>query len=98
MEHAVSGPKARRPKSQRPPHIDEQKPVVARGIEAVTFDVGGTLIQCWPSVGHVYADVAARHGHRNLSPAILNRQFKTAWQNFKRFRHTPEQWAAIVDA
>ena len=27
-------------------------------IRAVTFDVGGTLIQVWPSVGHVYADVA----------------------------------------
>ena len=30
-------------------------------IQAVTFDVGGTLIRPWPSVGHVYAEVAARH-------------------------------------
>jgi hypothetical protein len=32
------------------------------GIRAVTFDVGGTLIEPWPSVGRVYAEVAARHG------------------------------------
>src|SRR5215471_13530276 len=67
-------------------------------IEAVTLDVGGTLIECWPSVGHIYAEVAARFGHRNLSPALLNRQFKTAWRQLKDFRHTSEQWSALVDA
>jgi len=30
-------------------------------IRAVTFDVGGTLIECCPSVGHIYAEVAGRH-------------------------------------
>ena len=29
------------------------------GIKAVTFDVGGTLINPWPSVGDVYVEVAA---------------------------------------
>jgi putative hydrolase of the HAD superfamily len=67
-------------------------------IEAVTFDVGGTLIECWPSVGHVYAEVAARFGHPNLSPNLLNRQFKTAWRQLRDFRHTREQWSALVDA
>jgi putative hydrolase of the HAD superfamily len=66
-------------------------------IRAVTFDVGGTLIECWPSVGHIYAEVAARHGHTNVSPAILNRNFKTAWRNFKGFSHTPADWSALVD-
>ena len=31
-------------------------------VKAVTFDVGGTLIEPWPSVGHAYAEVAQRHG------------------------------------
>jgi len=32
------------------------------GIRAISFDVGGTLIRPWPSVGHVYAEVAAQQG------------------------------------
>ena len=28
----------------------------------VSLDVGGTLIQPWPSVGHVYAEVGERFG------------------------------------
>lgn len=66
-------------------------------ILAVTFDVGGTLIQCHPSVGHIYAEVAARHGCR-ASPALLNRRFKNAWQALQAFRHTRSQWAELVDA
>jgi len=31
-------------------------------IRAITFDVGGTLIAPWPSVGHIYSDIAARFG------------------------------------
>ena len=38
-------------------------------IKAVTFDVGNTLITTWPSVGQVYADIAARHGHGHLTPS-----------------------------
>jgi len=70
----------------------------SKEIEAVTFDVGGTLIECWPSVGHIYAEVAARFGHSHLSPTLLNRQFKTAWRQLKDFRHTRDQWSALVDA
>ena len=66
-------------------------------IRAVTFDVGGTLIECRPSVGHVYAEVAGRHGHGSISPELLNRNFKRAWRRFKDFRHTPGQWSEIVD-
>jgi putative hydrolase of the HAD superfamily len=69
----------------------------ARKIQAVTFDVGGTLIQPWPSVGHVYADVAARHGLKNLSPDRLNRNFVAAWRAKRNFHHTQQDWAAIVD-
>jgi putative hydrolase of the HAD superfamily len=66
-------------------------------IRAVTFDVGGTLITCWPSVGHIYAEVASRHGHRRLSPAVLNRRFNAAWRTFKGFHHTRNDWSALVD-
>jgi putative hydrolase of the HAD superfamily len=65
-------------------------------VSAITFDVGGTLIECWPSVGHIYAEVAARHGFV-VSPSLLNRRFKAAWQAFQNFRHTRSQWAELVD-
>jgi len=67
-------------------------------IQAVTLDVGGTLIAPWPSVGHVYAQVAARHGFKNLSAEQLNRNFRAAWRARRNFQHTPEGWAAIVSA
>src|SRR6185369_1200106 len=67
-------------------------------VGAVTFDVGGTLIECRPSVGHIYAEVAARSGHANISPELLDRKFKTAWSKLKDFRHTRQQWADLVDA
>jgi putative hydrolase of the HAD superfamily len=65
-------------------------------ITAVTFDVGGTLLQPWPSVGHVYAEVAAQHGKR-VDPAVLNRQFARAWRARKDFHHGRGEWAALVD-
>ena len=71
---------------------------MAGKIQAVTFDVGGTLIECWPSVGHIYAETAARHGHPLLDPAVLNRNFKAAWREFKDFSHTASDWSALVDA
>ncbi len=67
-------------------------------MQAVTFDVGGTLIEPWPSVGHVYAEVAAWHGLRNLSPGVLNRQFAAAWRTLKEFNHTRLEWAGLVQA
>ena len=71
--------------------------IALRQIQAVTFDVGGTLIRPWPSVGHVYADVAAQHGLNNLSPETLNKNFAEAWRAKKNFQHTKEGWAEIVD-
>jgi len=66
-------------------------------IKAVTFDVGGTLIEPWPSVGHVYAEVAARHGLKAFSPEQLNVRFKDAWRNRGRFDYTRQDWAELVD-
>ena len=69
----------------------------APGIQAVTFDAGGTLIQPWPSVGDVYAEVAALHGEKNVSPEKLNKKFATAWRAKKNFQHTHKDWADLVD-
>jgi putative hydrolase of the HAD superfamily len=69
----------------------------AREIQAVTFDVGGTLIEPWPSVGHVYAEVAATHGIANLSPEELQRRFVSAFQRCTRALHCAEDWSGIVD-
>ena len=71
--------------------------IQAPGIQAVTFDVGGTLIQPWPSVGRVYAEVAEQHGVKNLSPEKLNKKFATAWRAKMNFQHTHEDWADLVD-
>jgi putative hydrolase of the HAD superfamily len=64
----------------------------------VTFDVGGTLIDPYPSVGHIYADVAARNGERGISPALLSRRFGAAWRALKHFRYTRGEWARLVEA
>jgi putative hydrolase of the HAD superfamily len=88
----------------RPPNLRRSSPgggraggTAAARIQAVTFDVGGTLIQPWPSVGHVYAEVAARNGLRGLSPALLNRRFARAWRALKNFNHRRSEWSALVD-
>src|SRR5436853_531357 len=65
-------------------------------IAAVTFDVGGTLLEPWPSVGHVYAEVAARHGLLGMSVPALNRQFATAWGALKDFNYSRSEWASLV--
>jgi putative hydrolase of the HAD superfamily len=69
----------------------------AHSIEAVTFDVGGTLIDPWPSVGHVYAAVAARHGVKSATAAELTRRFTAAWKATKHFGYRKADWARLVD-
>jgi putative hydrolase of the HAD superfamily len=69
---------------------------VLRDIKAVTFDVGGTLIDPWPSVGHVYTEVAARFGLRELDPEKLNRQFALAWRSKTSFDYSRPAWAELV--
>jgi putative hydrolase of the HAD superfamily len=68
-----------------------------RSVRAITFDVGGTLIQPWPSVGHVYAEVAARHGLAGVSVQALNRQFAAAWKNLNAFNYTRSEWHSLVN-
>jgi putative hydrolase of the HAD superfamily len=69
----------------------------ARPIRAVTLDVGGTLIRPWPSVGHVYAEVAALQGYHALDADQLNRRFATAWRQRTNFAHSRADWAALVE-
>lgn len=65
-------------------------------VKAVTFDVGGTLIEPWPSVGHAYAEVAQRHGVE-VEPDVVTGQFVKAWQARGDFAYTKDAWATIVD-
>lgn len=68
------------------------------GIAAVTFDVGGTLLAPQPSVGAVYARVAARHGHPDCSPGTLDRRFREAWQRSGgSFHQSRSNWERLVD-
>jgi len=65
-------------------------------IKAVSFDVGGTLIEPWPSVGHVYAEVAGQNGLKDVSPEQLNARFKAAWRARQTFGHSRNEWDALV--
>ena len=65
-------------------------------IRAITFDVGGTLIEPWPSVGHVYAEVAARYGVDGIAPETLTQNFIRAWKARTSFDYAKESWFAIV--
>lgn len=64
--------------------------------QAVTFDVGGTLIQPWPSVGAVYAEVAGRHGFSGLDAERIEKQFHQAMAKRAEFRHTKEEWFGVA--
>jgi putative hydrolase of the HAD superfamily len=65
-------------------------------IRAVTFDVGGTLIEPWPSVGHVYAEVAAQFGVRAIAPEQLTANFIRVWRAQTHFDYRRESWFALV--
>lgn len=67
-------------------------------IQAVTFDVGGTLITPTPSVGEIYARIAALHGFPKLSPELLETRFTEAWRKVRPFQHHREDWERLVDA
>jgi len=66
-------------------------------IKAITFDVGGTLITPWPSVGHIYAEVAAANGCARVAPQLLDQRFAAAWKAAEKFEHSRTEWANLVD-
>lgn len=51
-------------------------------IRAVFFDVGGTLIRPWPSVGAVYARVGRQFGFPATAEA-MDQAFRSAWKTTK---------------
>lgn len=53
-------------------------PLQISGLRAVTFDAAGTLLDPHPSVGAVYAEVAATHGVI-AAPEELERRFRAAF-------------------
>jgi putative hydrolase of the HAD superfamily len=69
---------------------------VTQLIQAVTFDVGGTLMAPWPSVGHVYARVAAAHIGFAADPHLITRQFVEAWGARAEFDYSREAWFDLV--
>jgi putative hydrolase of the HAD superfamily len=64
-------------------------------IRAVTFDVGGTLIEPFPSVGAVYAEVARQFG-LDCCAETLTRQFRDFWSGRTRFEYTRQEWFEVV--
>lgn len=66
-------------------------------LQAIAFDVGGTLIDPWPSVGHVYAEVAAEHGFSGQDAQALNRSFADAWCKKANFDYSRESWLNLVN-
>lgn len=70
--------------------------MIPANIKAVSFDAGGTLLRPRPSVGHVYAQVARRHGWDGLDPDELTRRFADAWRNKETFNYSRPEWAALV--
>jgi putative hydrolase of the HAD superfamily len=69
----------------------------AQPIKAVTFDAGGTLIEPWPSVGHIYSRVAATHGIAGASPARLNQRFRIVWRQLSNFDYSRRAWRCVVN-
>jgi putative hydrolase of the HAD superfamily len=65
-------------------------------IRAITFDVGGTLLEPWPSVGHIYAAVAIQFGLNPPAPATLTQRFGHAWKARPDFDYSREGWFALV--
>jgi putative hydrolase of the HAD superfamily len=65
-------------------------------IRAVTFDVGGTLMAPWPSVGHVYARVATAYIGFKADPERITKQFVNAWRSRGEFDYSREGWLELV--
>ena len=65
-------------------------------IRAISFDVGGTLIEPWPSVGHVYAQVAEEAGFPCPDPERVTRQFTDGWKQRQGFGYTRSDWSELV--
>jgi putative hydrolase of the HAD superfamily len=66
-------------------------------VDAITFDVGNTLITTWPSVGHIYAEIAARHGCVGVTAELLEARFRAVWPGRLHLAETRSGWQQVVD-
>jgi putative hydrolase of the HAD superfamily len=66
-------------------------------IRAITFDVGGTLIEPWPSVGAVYGAVARELGFGNFAAERLTDQFICGWKARGEFGYSKAEWRVLVE-
>lgn len=67
-------------------------------VRALFFDVGGTLLRPWPSVGAIYAATANRH-RLSGTPEQMERAFRESWAALKRPGLTvsrKEWWRELV--
>ena len=65
--------------------------------QAVSLDVGGTLIEPWPSVGHVYAGVVREFGGPEFEPGRLTNAFLQAWSARRGFDYSRAAWRELVE-
>ena len=79
---------------------------IPAGIRAIFFDAGGTLFRPFPSVGHYYSGVAARHGCK-VGAEEVEAAFRRVWSEHDRIgdlrSHSDEKiekefWRKIVTA
>jgi putative hydrolase of the HAD superfamily len=67
--------------------------------QCISFDVGGTLMEPWPSVGAVYADVARTAGIP-IDAVHLNQRFADAWVTARKtpggFDYSRSAWKRLV--
>ena len=66
-------------------------------VRIVTFDVGGTLIDPFPSVGEVYAAAARESNFPCPPPHELTAAFSKVWKNKEGFDYSLKAWATLVD-
>lgn len=70
-------------------------------LKAVFFDAGNTLFRPYPSVGHVYARLARRHGVR-VAPVWVQKRFGEEWKKrnglaqLKDEKHEKIWWRNLV--
>jgi putative hydrolase of the HAD superfamily len=79
---------------------------IPEGTRAILFDAGGTLFHPYPSVGHYYSAVAAKHGCQ-VSAEEVEAAFRRVWSEHDRIgdlrSHSDEKiekefWRKIVTA
>lgn len=71
-------------------------PMDPGSIAAVSFDVGGTLLHPWPSVGEVYARAALRAGVGDFPAEALEVGFRRAWSARSGFDYSTGSWRRLV--